>query len=464
MTILTNEELWQTVLAQVQFSVSLANFATWFKNTKIISTKNGEATICVQNSFAKEWISNKYSSLILKILRNLDPEIKSLNFLINTKPQENILITTKNQPLSSKEEGDEVVSARLPIQEFSVNKQTNLNPSYSFDNFIVGNFNQMAHAAACAITETPISIYNPLFVYGGVGLGKTHLIQATGNKIAETFPDKKIKYISCERLVSEIIDAIKNRRIAEFKKESKEIDVFIVDDIQFFTGKEKSQEEFFHIFNLLYHSQKQIILSCDTSPKGISALEKRLRSRFEGGMLVDIGIPDIETRIAILKAKAKEKNFELEDEILEYISSSIRDNIRELEGALNKLLFWKKMNNGILNLEIAKKLLKNLVLFPKKKTNFKNIIQTIGDFYNLTEKELLSTSRRKEIVKPRQIVMYLLREELNESFPSIGRKFNGKDHTTVMYSWGKINKEIKEDDNLLLELNSIKQKLYNINT
>lgn len=460
MTTLTNEELWQTVLAQIQFSVSLANFATWFKNTKIISTKNGEAIIYVQNSFAKEWIGKKYSSLILKILRNMDPEIKSLNFFISPKSQENTLII-KNKPLPLKEE-DEIISTRLPIQEFSVNKLTNLNPSYSFDNFIVGNFNQMAYAAACAITEAPGSAYNPLFVYGGVGLGKTHLIQATGNRITEAFPNKKIKYISCERLVTEIIDAIKNRKIAEFKKDSKEIDVFIIDDIQFFTGKEKSQEEFFHIFNLLYHSQKQIIISCDTPPKGISALEKRLRSRFEGGMLVDIGVPDIETRIAILKAKAKEKNIEIENEILEYISANIRDNIRELEGALNKLIFWKKMNKNILNLEIAKKLLKNLVLFPKKKTNFKNIIQTIGDFYNLTEKELLSESRRKEIVKPRQIIMYLLREELNDSFPSIGRKFNGKDHTTVMYAWNKINKELKESDDLLLELNSIKQKLYNI--
>jgi len=457
MTNITNEELWQTVLSQIQFSISRANFATWFKNAKIISNENGEATICVENSFAQEWINNKYSSLILKILRNMDPEIKSLNFLIN--PQKNIF-TTKNKSLKELRE-EEVISTRLPLQELSVNQKTNINSCYTFENFIVGDFNQMAHAAAWTISETPGSIYNPLFIYGGVGLGKTHLVQATGNRIAKLFPHKKIKYISCERFVSGIIEAIKSQKIADFKKEYKEIDVFIIDDIQFFTGKEKSQEEFFHIFNLLYHSQKQIILTCDTPPKGISALEERLKSRFEGGMLVDIGIPDIETRMAILKTKAAEKNIELEKEILEYISSNIRNNIRELEGALNKLVFFKKINNKVLDIETVKKLLKNLILFPKKKTSFKNIIQVVSNFYDLTEKELLLTSRRKEIVKPRQIAMYLLRQELNESFPSIGRKFNGKDHTTVMYAWDKIDKGIKENDDLMSEINLIKQKLYN---
>ncbi|MBU2579083.1 chromosomal replication initiator protein DnaA, partial [Patescibacteria group bacterium] len=463
MTILTNEELWQIVLAQIQFSVSRANFATWLKSTNIISNKNGEITICVENSFAKEWINNKYSSLILKILRNLDPEIKSLDFLINPyNPLKKILEETKNNPLKKLKEEEEIISTRLPLRELSVDKKTNLNPSYSFNNFIVGSFNQMAQAAAWAISEAPGSAYNPLFIYGGVGLGKTHLIQATGNRIAELFPNKKIKYISCERLVSEIIDAIKSQKIADFKKESKEIDVFIIDDIQFFTGKEKSQEEFFHIFNLLYHSQKQIIVSSDVPPKAIPSLEKRLMSRFEGGMIIDIGIPDIETRMAILKTKAMEKNLELENEILEYISSNIRDNIRELEGALNKLLFFKKMNNQTLDFETVKHLLKNLILFPKKKTNFKNIVQAVSNFYNLTEKELFLISRRKEIVKPRQIIMYLLREELKESFPCIGRKFNGKDHTTVMYAWDKINKGVKENDDLLSEINSIKQKLYNM--
>ena len=452
---MTNEELWQSVLAQIQFSVSRANFATWFKNTKISLKENGKIIVSVENSFSKEWLANKYSSLILKILRDLESEIKSVEFLVTSEKTSFPLVKSKKSGLEEK-----IASPQLPFQELVVDQKTNLNPHYNFDNFIVGRFNELAQAAAWAISENPGSTYNPLFVYGGVGLGKTHLLQATGNRLNELFPEKRIKYIPCERFVSGVVESIKNHTIGIFKKKVNDVDVLIMDDVQFFGGKEKSQEEFFHIFNIFHQSQKQIILSSDRSPKAIPSLEERLRSRFEGGMIADIGIPDFETRVAILKAKCGERNIELDSEILEYIASNIRSNIRELEGALNRLVFYKKINNKNPNIEITKKLLGNLINHPKKKTTFKKIIETISEFYDLKEKELLLSTRRKEIVKPRQIAMYLLREELNESFPSIGRKLGGKDHTTAIYACTKIAKEIEEDDSFLSEINLIRQRLY----
>ncbi len=452
---MTNEEIWQTVLAQMQFSVSRANFATWFKNTKISLIESGKVVVSVENSFSKEWLDNKYSPLILKILRNIDKEIRSVEFFVDSEKKslsDNRTKTTKKT--------EKIDNSQLLFQELVVDQKTTLNPHYNFENFVVGRFNEIAQAAAWAISENPGSVYNPLFVYGGVGLGKTHLLQATGNRIIELFPEKKIKYLPCERFVSGVVEAIKTREIESFKKKLKGLDVLIMDDVQFFTGKEKSQEEFFHIFNVFYQSQKQIVLSSDRSPKAIPLLEERLRSRFEGGMLVDIGTPDLETRTAILKTKCEEKKIELEPEIIDYIVSNIRNNIRELEGALNKLIFFKKINNKSPNLEDIKKLLGSLISVPKKVTNFKKIIKAIAEFYDLKENDLLLETRRKEIVKPRQMAMYLLREDLNESYPSIGRKFGGKDHTTAIYACSKITKELKQNDDLLSEINLIRQRLY----
>jgi len=445
-----NKELWQSVLAQVQFSVSRANFATWFKNTKIISIEDGKTIISVENSFSKEWLSNKYSSLILKILRELKPEIKGIDFVINQDEE-----TKKHRRRKINKE-----EPQLSFRELVVDQKTNLNPNYIFEKFIVGRFNEMAQAASWSISKNPGTVYNPLFVYGGVGLGKTHLLQATGNKIIESAPDKKVKYFPCEMFVSGIIGAIKNGNIENYKRNLKNLDVLIMDDVQFFTGKEKSQEEFFHIFNLFHQSQKQIILSSDRSPKAIPGLEERLRSRFEGGMLVDIGTPDLETRIAILKTKVEEKEIKLNDNIIEYIASNIRTNIRELEGALNRLLFFKKINNKDPNINDVKKLLSNIISIPKKTVNFKKMIKIISEFYDLNKDDLLKKTRKKEVVKPRQIAMYILKEDLNESYPSIGRKFGGKDHTTAIYAYNKISENVKNNNDLFSEINLIRQKLY----
>jgi len=451
---MANEELWQAVLAQIQFNVSKANFATWFKNTRIVSNENGEVLISTPNSFSKEWLSNKYNNLILKILHSLDEAVKTINYIIQTPLPEKVAKT------KTKKEKKEINPNQMELEEFEINQKANLNPRYNFDNFIVGSFNELAHAAAWAVSQNPGSTYNPLFIYGGVGLGKTHLLQATGNRIVENFLEKKVKYFSTAHFVSDIIRSIKNHEIENLKMGLHQIDVLIMDDVQFLAGKEKTQEEFFHLFNTLYETNKQIVLSSDRPPKAIPALEERLRSRFEGGMIADISFPDFETRLAILKAKCEEKGIDLSFEVLEYIALSLEQNIREMEGALNRLLIFRKINNKVPDLEITKKLLYNLVASPSLSTNFKKILQTVAQFFNLKEQNLLVSTRRKEIVRPRQIAMYLLRTELKESYPSIGRKFKGKDHTTVIYSCEKIEKDLEKDNNLQREINLIRQRLY----
>ena len=455
---MVKEELWQAVLAQVQLNISQANFATWFKDTGIISYKEGQVMIYVPNSFAKEWLENKYGKTIFKILYNLDKEIKEVKYTVGKSE----LKVIKRPQISLPNSGqlDRQFVGQLDFEEFKINKETNLNPKYTFENFIVGPFNELAQAAAWAITKKPGLVYNPLFIYGGVGLGKTHLLQAIGNTIIKNFSQKKIKYIPTEKFTAGVVSSIKNHDMENFKSKYRMIDVLIIDDVQFLAGKEKTQEEFFHTFNALYENNKQVIISSDRPPKAIPALAERLRSRFEGGMIGDIGYPDYETRVAILKAKSQEKGISFSEEVLDYIASNIQRNIRELEGALNRLIAYQKINNQIPNLEVSKTLLKNLFLSPSKIASPKKIIQVVAEFYDLKEKELLSSSRKKEIVRPRQIAMFLLREELKSSYPFIGRKFGGKDHTTAIYACGKIVKELENNENLSNEIGLIRQRIF----
>ena len=453
---MNNSELWQSVLAQMQFHISKANFATWFQNTEIISKDNEKIIISVPNAFSKEWLSNKYNKLILKTLHNMDDTIKDLEFII--KPGSLKVAVAKT--LSEGPEGyPKAEETQLKFDEFKINKETNLNPRYAFDNFVVGSFNELAHASALAAADNPGFTYNPLFIYGGTGLGKTHLIQAIGNKINDNPKKKKVRYISSEKFVSSIISAIRSNNMEFFKASLSPIDVLIIDDVQFIAGKTKTQEEFFHVFNSLYEKNKQIILSSDRPPNAIPELEDRLRSRFEGGMIADISLPDYETRLVILKAKLQERSAELPEDVLEYVAVNVKKNIRELEGALNKLLAYSKINNS-LNLETAKKLLKGFIFSPFDVANYKKIIEIVAKFYNLEEKNLFDVTRKKEIVKPRQVAMYLLRKELKYSFPAIARKFGGKDHTTAIYAYKKILQENEENNKLTEELNLIKQRIY----
>ncbi len=455
-----NLELWQSVLAQMQFHISKANFATWFQNTEIISKDNEKIIISVPNAFSKEWLSNKYNKLILKTLHDIDDSIKDLDFII--KPQSSrttpdITGHTGGRPGTPESEKQE--DTQLKFEEFKINKETNLNPRYTFNSFVVGSFNELAHAAALAVADNPGFTYNPLFIYGGTGLGKTHLIQAIGNKINDETKKKKVKYISSEKFVSGIVSAIRTNSMEAFKASLAPIDVLILDDIQFIAGKNKSQEEFFHVFNSLYEKNKQIILSSDRPPNAIAELEERLRSRFEGGMIADVSLPDYETRLVILKTKLQEKNIDVPEDILDYIATNVKKNIRELEGALNKILIYSKINQE-LNIETAKKLLKGFIFSPFDVANYKKIIETVAKFYNLEEKNLFDPTRRKEIVRPRQVAMFLLRRELKYSFPAIARKFGGKDHTTAIYAYKKILQENEENNKLTEELNLIKQRIY----
>lgn len=454
---MNNDELWQALLAQIQFNISKANFATWFKSTGVISKKDGQVVIAVPNSFSKEWLENKYNKIIFKILHSLDEEIKEIKYSVThgeMKTEQAI-----NRPISVDSYPE---NPQLDFQEFKINKETNLNPRYTFDNFVVGPFNELPHAAALAIIQNPGLIYNPLFIYGGVGLGKTHLLQSIGNEVVNKFPEKRVKYVSSEKFTSSIVNSIRNHDIEKLKSLYKSIDVLIIDDVQFLTGKEKTQEELFHIFNNLYEKNKQIILSSDRPPKAISALEERLRSRFEGGMTADISLPDFETRVAILKTKSQEKKISFSNEVLEYIASNIQRNIRELEGALNRLDAYQKLNNQSPNLEVVKTLLQNVIFSPKKIISAEKILQVVALFYNLKEKDLLDVSRKKEIVKPRQVAIYFLREELKGSFPFIGRKLGGKDHTTAIHAYNKITKEVETNSNFAEEINLIKEQIYRL--
>ena len=454
---MTNRELWQAAIGEIELNISKTNLITWFKNTDIIKLIDGRVTIAVPNGFSKEWLENKYNKLILKALRNISPEIKEIDFNIATTPSDKTEIKT------SRIKKRETVVVGQPFQEFEINKETHLNPKYTFDNFIVGSFNELAQAAAQAVVKSPGELYNPLFIYGGVGLGKTHLIQAIGNEVVKNSKnERRVCYLNSEKFTSELIDSLYKGQVEDFKNRYRQIDVLIIDDIQFLAGKEKTQEEFFHTFNTLYQNSKQIILSSDRPPKAIATLEERLKSRFEGGMIADISYPDLESRIAILKSKAREKNIEVTDEILNYLATNIQKNIRELEGALNRITISIKLNNCIPSINQLQKILTGINNSPSKKINYKTILQAVSEFYDINIGQLTNRSRKKELVYPRQIAMYLIREELKNSYPFIGEKLGGRDHTTVMYACEKLNKELENNESLQQEINLIKERFYNL--
>lgn len=449
---MSKEELWQSVLAQLQFQISPANFSTWLKNTHILAKKDGQLFVSVPNNFSKEWLENKYNKLIFHIIRGLDGEIREVKYMVGqvVQPKQSPARSTPQAPATS----------QLEFQELKVDRATNLNPKYTFESFVVGSFNELAHAASLAICKNPGSVYNPFFVYGGVGLGKTHLLQAIGIQVGSAFADKRIRYMSSERFTTGVVSAIRNHTMDSFRALYRELDVLIIDDIQFLAGKDKTQEELFHTFNALYERGKQIVFSSDRPPKSIPALEERLRSRFEGGMIADIGNPDFESRMAILKTKLGEYRMELPEEVCEYVVTHIQRNIRELEGALNRLYAFWRLHQRAPSLQETRVFLRSVIQNPNKMVSPKKIIQAVAEFYDLKEAELIASSRKREVVKPRQIAMYLLREELKSSYPLIGKRFGGKDHTTAIYACEKVAKELQESETILDEINLLKQRIY----
>jgi chromosomal replication initiator protein len=450
--VLDFEKMWKDALTEIEFNVSEANFATWFRNTCINSMEDGVVSLNVPSTFVKEWLENKYHKSIIKALRSTCPNVRNIEyFIVPPSAGSRNEIKIKTAPIINRDQ--------LGFSEFYVDKEANLNPKYTFDSFIVGSFNNIAHAAAMAITKNIGTLYNPFFVYGGVGLGKTHLLQAIGNKVKEENPGMKVYYLTSEKFANEFINSLQNKDTYSFKEKYRKYNLLIVDDIQFFANKLKIQEEFFHVFNTLYERNSQIVFSSDKPPKYIAGLEERLRSRFEGGMMIDVSPPEFEARLAILRSKAMSRGYVLPDESLELIASTIQENIRELEGALVLVAGQSKIKGQNLTSQEIKDLLKKNTR-PQKNITITQVIKTIANFYNVEEKSLFEKTRKKEIVKPRQVAMYLLREDMRLSYPYVGQKFGQMDHTTIIYAFRKISEMIKKDEKLNQEIINIRNILY----
>ncbi len=468
---MTNEELWKAVLGQMELSISRANFITWFKNTKIISNSDGIVTIGVPNGFAKEWLENKYNLFILRALKSLNPSIQSIHCTIclekNSSPQ---LMVDRVKNIDGVQSGENTgfVRKKLIEKPFFTNTpnttpvfhETNLNTRYTFENFIVAENNELARAACFAVAQNLGTAYNPLFIYGGVGLGKTHLLQSIGNELIKHSPEKRIKYINSERFTTELVDSIKNQKIDAFKEYYQQMDLLIIDDIQFLSGREKTQNEFFHIFNALYQLNKQIVISSDRPPKAIATLEDRLRSRFEGGMITDISRPNFETRVAILESKIIEKGFQMDIPAIHYIAQNVTQNIRELEGALNRIIAFCEFHKITPTLENTEKILAELIENNKKTIQIEDVFRVVTEFYSITKEDIIKKGRKKEIAHPRQIMMYILRTELQTPFSTIGDLLGGRDHTTALHAFEKIQKNKEIQARVKEELNTIKERLY----
>jgi chromosomal replication initiator protein len=440
------KKMWDTVLVEIELTVSKANFKMWFKDTYILKVDDGIVHLSVASVFVKDWLYNKFHKTILKFLRNM-ADIRGIEYVVAKESNQKQQIEEVKTPFFNP-------TSELPLNDYYINKEDNLNPRYTFDSFVVGPYNELAYAAAQAVIKKPGINYNPLFIYGDTGRGKTHLIQAVGNYL-KTNTQKKIFYVTSERFSLDYINSVQNNRVNSFKEKYRKFDVLIMDDIQFFSNKEKSQEELFHLFNNLYDDNKQIVFSSDKHPNYIPQLEERLKSRFGAGMIIDIPHPDVESRAAILRAKAKFQNYELSPENLDFLSNAIDGNIRELEGALNSIIMQSQLKGKELSLNEIKNLIKNNTK-PKKLVSVKDVIKTIADFYNIEESVIYEKTRRKEVVRPRQLIMYVLREEFDVSYPSIGQKLGGRDHTTVIHSCEKIKSELKTNHVLVEELKQIK--------
>lgn len=449
------EKTWENVLGELELAISKANFTTWFKNTFIIEIGDDKVIVGVPNTFTKVWLEKKYHDNILTALEHVLSK-NNLQVIYRVENKEKIAnISQKIQ--NNLAEKTQPVHNQGPKN----NNKFGLNPHYTFQSFVVGPGNELAQAAAHAAAQKPGEIYNPLFIYGGVGLGKTHLVQAVGNYILAKNPNKKILYINSEKFTNDFIFAIKSGQTDKFKEMYRNVDVLLIDDIQFIAGKEQTQEEFFHTFNALHQNNKQIVISSDRPPKAIREIEGRLISRFEWGMIADISFPDLETRVAILEIKCQEKNYNLEPEIIHYIAESIQENIRELEGALNRIVAFHQLNGSQPSIESVRSILGGISANPRRAgLTPKRLLNTIALFYDISMDHLVGTSRKKELVVPRQIAMWLMREELKSSYPNIGQEIGGRDHTTAMHACLKITALIEMDEKIKNDVLVLKQKLY----
>jgi chromosomal replication initiator protein len=450
------DHLWQAVLGEIELSISRASYVTWFKNTQLLRQKDNILTIGVPNVFIKQQLERKYNQLIVDTLAKNGVSPERVDYKIYSGITLNKRI--EDDPVILRNE-TRTVSARPAMGGLSHSYRQGLNEKYTFENFIVGSGNELAHAACQAIAQNPGTKYNPLFIYGGVGIGKTHLIQAVGNSILAKNTNARIVYVSIEQFVQEFLDAIRFKKNTDFAGYYRGADVLIVDDVQFIAGKEKTQEEFFHTFNALHQANKQIIISSDKPPKDIPTLEERLRSRFTWGMSIDMQTPDFETRCAIVQTKASGHDVTLPAPVVEYLANLVQTNIRELEGALNQLLAFCEMRGLEPDVQIATSLLGMQKMRPKH-ISAKQIIERTARHFQIPLEEILGPKRDKDIVVPRQIAMYMLRSELHLSFPKIARELGRKDHTTAIHSVEKIEKESSFDADMKAAIAEIRERLY----
>ena len=448
------KQVWRAALGELQVSLSPANFETWLRDTHLVDVDDQRFRIAVPNGFAKDWLESRYRSLISQTLARVVGYSVQVEFVVTASEAQPGVTPGVAQPVR-------VEPTRVGAPEAAGGGATYLNSRYTFTNFIVGSANRLAHAASLSVAERPGHAYNPLFLYGGVGLGKTHLMHAIGNAVVARFPRKRVVYATSEKFTNEFITSIQQGRIDEFRARYRRIDLLLIDDIQFIADKERTQEEFFHTFNAIHEDGKQIVLSSDRPPKAILPLEERLRSRFEWGLIADLTAPDQETRIAILRAKAEEQGTPITSDVIEFIARKVVSNIRELEGALNRVVAYASMGAMSVSIELAQAVLSNVLYNPKKRqVTPERIARAVSDYYGVGMDALQGQKREKSIVVPRQIAMYLMREETDVSLLRIGAELGGRDHSTVLHACGKINREMQVNDEMRREVAAVRELIY----
>jgi chromosomal replication initiator protein len=458
--------LWEQVLSLLKENISSQTYQTWFEPIRFVETNKKSIVLEVPNKFFKNWVKEHYSDIIINAVENICNKKLSLELVIMSENTESHKEGEREweKTIREKVTGQTVEEPKKHIFPFFFKKQLpseepKLNPKYTFDSFVVGPSNRFAHAAALAVSESPAKAYNPLFIYGKVGLGKTHLMQAIGHHISRMKPNMKFIYISSEKFTNQLINAIQNRTTLRFRQMYRNVDLLLIDDIHFIAGKESTQEEFFHTFNALYDAHKQIVVSSDRSPKDIPALEERLVSRFEWGLVTDIQPPDIETRIAILRKKAEREGVNTPDDVTYFVAEKIRSNIRELEGALIRVAAYAKLVGKDINLDLVKDVLKDVFKESEKKITIELIQQKTARYFDVRISDMRSKRRTKAIAYPRQIAMYLSREFTDSSLPEIGEQFGGRDHSTVLHAYEKIQKDIELKSNVKEMVEKIKEEI-----
>ena len=462
------KELWRAALGELQLAMPKANYDTWFKETYVVSEEDDVFCIGVPNAFAREWLDNKYRSQVRSSLQRLVGRTVDVRFITVPGGAAPAAGTGQRPANSGQDQAGRASGASVtPVAPPSERRTDQspvtaiLNPRYTFATFVVGSNNRLAHAAALSVAERPGHSYNPLFVYGGSGLGKTHLMHAIGHAVLSRHPKKRVAYATSEKFTNEFINSIRGQKSEEFRERYRRIDVLLIDDIQFIAGKEGTQEEFFHTFNAIHEEGKQIILSSDRPPKAIPQLEDRLRSRFEWGLIADISAPDLETRIAILRAKAEAANVAVPPLVIDFLAQRIVSNIRELEGALTRIVAYATLNQVSVTTELAQTMLQNILYNPRRQSlSPERIVETVAKYYGVPSDQLRGKARDKQIVLPRQIAMYLMREETESPLLRIGEALGGRDHSTILHGCEKIEREMSENDDFRRDINSLRELLY----